>query len=223
MTSPSVCTPDYTALTAEDILFWIRHHPDFLVRFAGELADLQPEADNVTPLHAFKAVRAERGREKLEQKHQKLINTVHANTEAAAGLFAVIPEMVKCQTLPQLRTFLQTTLPEMLDLAAVRLFLVGEHATATRLPAQDILDLCPTSVRLRTLQDAEDRALYGAKGKMFQSDVLLCLQTADGQVLGMLALASENSQRFYPGQGHELADFFAQVASVVLEICLKDA
>lgn len=202
-------------------MLWIRQNPEFLVRYAAELAELQPEADNVTPLHAFKAVRAERGRAKLEQRHQKLINTVHANTEAAAGLFAVIPQMVKCQTLPQFRTFLQTTLSQKLDLAAVRLFLVGDSATATKLPATEMEALCSGTVCLRTLQDAEDRALYGAKGKMYQSDALLRLQAADGATLGLLALASKDSQRFHPGQGQELADFFAHVAAVVLEICLQ--
>lgn len=213
-----------TDLDEQDVLAWVLENPDFLVRHAAALAAIQPEAENVTPLHAFKAVKAEKSKQKLEQKQQRLLQTVQANSVAAAGVFAVVPQLVRCQTLPALRKFLQTDLCHQLDLAAVRLFLVGEEETANRMSTQAITALLADKpVHLRTLNDAEDRALYGTKGKMYQSDALLALQDVDGVLIGLLALASTDAQRFHAGQGDELARFFAEVVGAVLSSCLHAA
>jgi uncharacterized protein YigA (DUF484 family) len=217
MPKAKAAKPKAPTLTATNVLVWIEKNPDFLTRHAARLAALQPEADNITPLHAVRAARAEKGQETLQKKQARLLRTVHANSASAADVFAVVPALIRCRTLPQLRKFLQTTLPQQLELDATRLLLAGD-ASATTLPAEEIeayFDDQP--VTLRTLYDVEDRALYGTKGKTLQSDALVHLQAADGTTLGMLALASKDEQRFYPSQGQELAVFFAHVISAVLE------
>jgi uncharacterized protein YigA (DUF484 family) len=217
MPKPKAAKASKPKLTAAHILSWIEENPAFLTRHAARLAALQPEAANITPLHAVRAARAEKSQASLQKRQDRLVRTVHANSASAADVFAVVPALVRCRTLAQLRKFLQTTLPQQLGLDATRLLLAGE-ASATTLPAKDIQAyFSDAPVALRTLYDVEDRALYGTKGKAMKSDALLHLQAADGTTLGLLALASKNEQRFHPGQGQELAIFFAHVMGAVLE------
>ncbi|MDD9912553.1 MAG: DUF484 family protein [Alphaproteobacteria bacterium] len=210
------------SFSEKDVLNWLLEHPEFMVRHADKLAsEHQQEAENITPLHAVRAARAEKSNQTLEKKHQRIIRTAEANAHSTADVFNVVPELIRCNSLPKLRKYIQTNLKKDLQVDATRLILAGETETATTLPVETIHNYFSNkSIQLRTLYDAADRKLYGATGKMMKSDALFLLSSQSGQTLGMLALASQNDSRFHPGQGQELAIFFGNTVSAVLEQAL---
>ena len=205
-------------LNAEHILGWIQQNPTFLVHYAEQLGAIQPEATNITPLHVARAKRAEKSHEAIEKTQQRLVRTVEANTQSANTLFLVIPELVRCTTLAQLRKFIQTDLKKALDLDASRLVLSGAEESSSTQTAEAIQSYFEEgSVVLRTLYDVDERAPYGTTGKTLKSDALFHMTNKEGQTLGMLMLASKSEQRFHPGQGQELVRFFGNVLNSVME------
>ncbi len=211
------------SLTEQQVSEWLEENPAVLLRLAQKMAEKEPEAENITPLHAMRAAKAEKKGETLALRQERLMKVLHANATSSAILFAVIPDVVRCADLAALRKYLQISFRQAMDLDSVRLILVGEKNTATTMTEKEINAFFEDSfVNLRTLYDAEDRAIYGTAGKMFKSDALFRLQSQKGDILGMLALASEEESRFHPGQGQDLALFFGEVFSAVLEKVRKD-
>ena len=204
-------------ITENDVLAWVLENPDFLTKYAAKLAAAQPQkTENVTPLHAVRAKKAEHAHAKLEQRQQKLVRTAEANSMAAATLFDIIPTLIACKTLACVRKCLQKEVKSALDINAARLMFIGTKATATTLRKKDIITLTDgKAVRLRTLYTTEDKALYGTTGKMMKSDALLQLKH-EGKLIGLLALGSHDETRFHLAQGTELAAFFGKTISSIL-------
>ncbi len=215
-----------TSLNDKEILTWIHENPRFLATHATALSALTGAGDsakNVTNLHTFRADKSEKTSHALVQRQQRMVRTVEANSQIAADIFSAVLNTLKCYTLADLRTFIQTTLQENLALDAARLFLANDKKAPSNMPINDILSYFDDQNKtvLRTLYDASDRVFYGTKGKMIQSDALMKLTNSHGVVIGMLAIASKDIARFHAGQGNELITFFADIISHQLEQCLS--
>ncbi|MFZ2619671.1 MAG: DUF484 family protein [Alphaproteobacteria bacterium] len=220
---PKVVAPN---LAETDVLAWLQAYPAFITRHAAKLhapVKEMKKAGNITPLHAARADKAETKHDHLKKTQQRLVRTVQANSATAADVFDLLPHMVRCTSLASFRKFTQTTLKTHLQVEATRLVLAGPMETATSMTEDAIAALCPHPATLRTLYDVQDRSLYGNTGKMLKSDCLLRLRAADGTTLGMLAIASNDDQRFHPGQATELAALIGSIASAVLENALQQA
>lgn len=213
--------PATPKLKPADVLAWLTAHPAFFAENADKLSQLSvpKKGGNILSLHAAKAERADKTSEKLQVRHKQMVATAHANASAAGSLFTATLNVIGCATLAELRTYLQTDVRDDLNLEAARLWLVGTADTATTLTAQTIENYFPhdPTIHLRTLTDAEDRGLYGPKGKMLKSDCLLHLTGSGGKTIGLLALASADETRFHAGQATDLARFFGQVFARCLQ------
>lgn len=214
---PNTMTPQFESFSEAEVLTFLLENPAFLMKHAAELANSQPQkSENITPLHAVRAKKAENANAKLEQHQQKLVRTAKANSMAAATLFDIIPTLIACKTLADVRKCLQKNVKSALEINATRLIFVGPKATATTLRKKDILELTSNQpVKLRTLYSAEDRTLYGTTGKMMKSDALLQLHY-EGKLIGLIALGSHDETRFHVAQGTELAAFFGKTMGSIL-------
>jgi uncharacterized protein YigA (DUF484 family) len=173
---------------------------------------------NILSLHAAKAEKVQKAASKLELTHQRLLLRAEQTSGVADQIFAAVLAVVDCPTLPRLRACLQTTVKDILAVSAARLILAGPEgmgASAATLPAAAIDALCPGQVCLRALVHAQDRELYGPKGKLMKSDCLLKL-CHNGRTLGLLALGSADPAQFHAGQSTHMAAFLAQVIGTCL-------
>lgn len=214
----SAAAQPVSSLSAEEVLAFLSHNPSFLSQHADAIGQVtQPEKTaNLLSFHAFQATKAEKQVSRLSTRQQQMVATAHANAVIAGSIFQAVLHVMQLNTLGQLRTWLQTSLPEILSLNASRLMLAGEASSATTLPEADILALCPEPITLRTLTTAPERHFYGPKGKLITSDALLRLETQEGVLLGLLALGSTDATRFHAGQSTDLAQFFAHALSIRL-------
>ena len=171
---------------------------------------------NILSLHAAKAEKAQKANSKLALTHQRLLTRAEHNAVIADQIFAASLAVIRCNTLADLRATLQTQVRDHLGVSATRLILAG-GGSATTLPAADIDALFAgrSHVMLRSLSNAQDRELYGPKGKLIQSDCLLRL-TFDGQTLGLLAFGSPDATYFHAGQSTHMAAYLAQVIGTCL-------
>lgn len=221
MAAPARKSPAKTqapSLKERDVLAWLEGHPAFFAKHAERLtsATLPKKTGNILSLHAAKANQAEKAANKLEVTHQRLLTRAEENTLIVSQIFAATLDIIACTTLADLRQTLQTSLPQHLGVEAMRFIRCSETPSATTLTSDEIDDLCRDgTVTLRHLAKAEDRAMYGPKGKLIQSDCLLHL-THNGQTLGLIALGSTNPTHFHAGQSTHLARYLAHVVATCL-------
>lgn len=216
--SEAVSTPVVPLLASGDVLAWLQANPGFFTEHAAALGTLaQPaKGGNILSLHALKERRTAHRAEQLAVRHKQVVAAARSNALTAQTLMGQMAVAVAQPTLAAFRTYVQTTLKTALELDAVRLMLAGDTTSATTLAVAEIEELCPQSVNLRTLHTADERALYGVKGKLVRSDCLLKLAAADGRVVGVLGLGSEDAARFHIGQESQMAEAFGAVLGASL-------
>lgn len=204
------------------VLAYLRSNPAFFEKYKDELTQVavNPKkgrmGGNILSLHAAKAERISRDAENLKIRHKQLISTARGNAEIADNIFNVIINLIGCRSLTELRKYLQTGLPEQLDLEAVRLFKTGAEETATTLTPEQIQSLCPQQLVLGPMHAATHRQLFGPKTNTLKSVCLMALTTENGTLHGLLALGSADETRFHAGQATTLADFLRKAATAVL-------
>lgn len=200
------------------VLAYLVRHPDFLVTHAGALGQLALPAKggNILSLHAAKAEKAVARADKHAVKNQQLMAIAASNAAVAESVFGVVLAVVGCTTLGELRSYFQRGLLADLAVDGARLYLVSEMPSVNSLIEEEVLAVCPAPVTLRTLTTADERQMYGPKGKMMASDCLLRLHAADGALCGLLALGSREATRYHAGQSVELATFLGQLIGVRL-------
>ena len=211
-------TPTTSPLKERDVLAYLQTHHAFFAKHAEVLATatLPKKTGNILSLHAAKASKAESTNARLETNHQRLLLRAEENTLIVGQIFNATLELIACTTLANLRQTIQSNVPKHLDVEAIRFLRAGDAETATTLTPEAIQALCTDGpVTLRHLAKAEDRAMYGPKGKLIQSDCLLHL-THNGQTLGLLALGSTNPAHFHAGQSTHLARYLGHVVSICL-------
>lgn len=204
----------------KQVLAYLQNNPQFFEKHKDHLSTLSvpKKGGNILSLHALKADKLQKHTETLQIKQKQLIHTAAANAEVADTIFTATLALIRCKSLPELRKYLQTGLPEHLQLNATRLLTVAEVESATTLTPSQIESLCPTPITLSPLDATIHRPLFGPKTNQLASICLMHLTSpSTNQTLGLLALGSSDAARFHAGQATHLANFLRQVASTVLE------
>lgn len=170
------------------------------------------ELGKVLSLHAAKAEKVQQAAHKLEITHQRLIQRAEQNTAIASQIFNATLGVIACRDIAAIRHYVQTGLKDLLGVDAARFVIAGPTTTASTMVAEDIQALFPSSapVILRRLATADDRTLYGPKGKLMMSDCLLHL-TDGPNTMGLLALGSSDAAYFHAGQSTDMAAYLARV------------
>jgi hypothetical protein len=216
-------TPKASARTTPAaVLTYLQNNPQFFEKHKSQLENLvtAPKKGrmpgNILSLHALKAEKADKQAEQLRIRQRQLISTARENALVAESIFTAVLHLIACNSLADLRKYLQNGLTSHLNLTAVRLFGVSEQETATTLTARQIADLCPTAIAMGPLNASIHRPLFGPKTNQLRSICLMALTEADGTYLGLLAMGSDDETRFHAGQGTVLAEFFRQAAGTIL-------
>lgn len=204
-------------LKPSDVLAYLQANPAFFEKHKESLGSLSvpKKGGNILSLHALKADKLAKQTETLKTRQLQLISTAHANASVAGTVFTATLALIRCRTLANLRKYLQTGLPEHLEVDAVRLYTAGTESPTSLTPEQ-IHTYCPTPLTLAPMDAAIHRPLFGPKTNNLKSTCLMALTTQDGTYLGLLALGSKEAHRFHAGQATEFAEFLRQVTSTVL-------
>lgn len=205
-------------VTRAQVLAFLMKNPNFLVEQAGALGQLSlpKKGGNILSLHAAKADKATDAAAKMAQKNRQLVAIAASNAAVAESIFGVVLDVVGCGSLGALRSYFQAGLLARLEVDAARLFTVGAKTAGNTLAVADAEEMCPGPVVLRSLTKADERGMYGPKGKMMGSDCLLQLRDGAGVLRGVLALGSRDPARYHAGQSTELAAFLGQLIGLRL-------
>ncbi len=220
--------PGDRPITAEQVLAYLRQHPDFLRRHSDLLQILTPPeqqgGETVADFQRFMIDRLQREQVVAHAAQKTLIDTARANLDSQLRVHNAVLRLVEARSLEQAITILTTDLSVMLDIDIVRLAVESNgddiphvHSSGIRVLPPGRLDgwLGNKSVRL------DDRGPFAAElfdqgTTLIESQALLRLEISAQTPLGVLALGSRDASMFAPGQGTELLQFLAGAVARVI-------
>lgn len=215
------------SVSAEQVSDYLLKHTDFLSRQPELLSQLeleQPPAGTISL--------AQRQRQQLQNKNQKLQEQLHAlidNAKSNAALQQRVNQLclslMDCQDLPALLSTLITRLHEdfSADEVAVRLFYAGNQQPGLPIITGNIRELHADDQQLKVfdhilskqqpvcgrLTQAQKQLLFGDKAEAVHS--VACLPVGHDPCAGLLAIASRDPNRFHADMGTEYLLFLGEV------------
>jgi uncharacterized protein YigA (DUF484 family) len=219
---------DQVPLTDEDIAGWLRTHPDFFHRNGELLATLR------VPHASGSAVSLiERQIELLREKNQnadarfnELVAIARANEQLTAKIHRFTRRLMRAPTRRAIHTQIELGLREDFDVTHSVLLLLGSGSDTgglrfvRHIPSNDpelaAFDSLFASGKPRCgqVRDSLREFLFGADAASVGSVALVPL--VDDAPIGLLALASHNSQRFHPGMSTDFLGLLGELTSDAL-------
>jgi len=209
-------------LRAPQVLAYLQANPNFLSKYAAQLAEGAKAPQRVGNVFALQAVRAGKAEIKvggLLKRLTQFMAIAKANAEASQQAHeAVLALLAGAANAASFRKALQGPFKAALQIDAARLLLVAETTSATTLTAKDLALLCPPNPNNGLWLGAIGAAqapLFGPQATTLRSAALLPLGPEHAPI-GLLALGSENPQHYHAGQATMLLEFLQKAASLII-------
>ena len=213
------------AIKSEDVAFYLREHPEFFSHYAEFLDRVVPQsASNVVSMAEEKMQEVSTQNRHLEGKLNELLNYGEENDRMSDSLHRLAVALLGSANWHAILQLVDFHLKEMFQVpfVALRLWGVSVPDDAYHLPAfTEVSDnfkrlimrlekpTCgfPTAMSLSIWDDESARQV--------KSEALIPLKN-DGDVVGVLVLASDDLGRFYAAQGTLYLSRLAELISAAL-------
>jgi len=185
---------------ADDVIAYLRQHPDFLDRHPEALRLVRPPArdsgDGVLDFQHFL----------LERLRRDVV-------------------MLRAASFEHLLQIVTTDLAVLIDVDVVTLGIENEAASMSRLPVQGIhllksgtVDalLGPNRDALMSSDVQANRILFGPAAGLVRSQALLRLSISRSGPVGLMCMGTRKPDTFYPGLGTELLTFLARALEITI-------
>lgn len=211
----------------QDIIDYLKTHPEFFVRHPVilESMEIPHQCGKAVSLVEYQvSVLRDQSRE-LRRKLKKLVGNARDNEELNRRLHKLTLSLIECTSVDEVFANLYQSLREdfSAEHAAIRVFdspsresdrglaeFVGNDSESGSLFAQLFQSLKPICGRLRPEQVA---FLFPDHAEEIGSSVVLPL--GESRCFGLLAVASHDPQRYYPGMG---VVFLTQLSEIVTRV-----
>lgn len=214
-------------ISADQVVAYLRRHPDFLARHPDLLDVLTPPArargKGVVDLQQFMVERLRRENAELSELRNDLVATGRSNLAIQSRVHEAIVALLRAASFEEFVETITTDLAVILDLDVVTIGVERSEDSAPwkpvagvyRLKAGSIDNLLGRNGNLLLRDDvAGDPAIFDGAAGLVRSDALIRLAIGDKAPPALLALGSRQPGTFHAGQGTELLTFLAQVLEV---------
>jgi uncharacterized protein YigA (DUF484 family) len=213
-----------SAPTAEDVVTYLKAHPDFLVRHPALLETLQipprQSSAGVVDMQQAMVKRQRADIERLRAVQQELISAGRANQITQNRIHVAVLSIIQAPSFEKLIHTVTHELPGLLDVDFIALAIEGTEDAPRRVPVRGVYVLAPgaidaalgpgESARLRGDILGEE-AFFGPVARHVRSDVLVRLRVSSGSPDGVIAFGSRSADTFGPTQSTELLFFLTRV------------
>lgn len=217
--------------TGEQVLSFLRAHPQFLTEHAKELEVMDPPQRGlglgVTDFQQAMIARLRHQVEETTEVAQELIDTSRDNLNNQARVHECVLALLRATSFEQLIHFVTTDLAVILDLDVVALCVEGRRQS---FPVENIA-LVPEGFINRVLgKDRElqlhadvsgDPEIYEAAAPLVRSQALVRLEISSVAPAALIAFASRQPEKFHPGQATDLLNHLSKVLSQLIRIWLE--
>lgn len=212
------------ALTDDQVIAFLRQHPDFLIRHSEVLLALNvpsrfEEASGVVDLQAFMIQRQRDEMARIKGAAENLIHTSRSNMSTQNRTHQAAELLLQADSLEALVQTITDDLPGLLDVDAVTLRI---EESAKAIPELAVIGRIAKGAADKILGGADrdcalsqelpgDPALFGEAATLVKSSAVVRVTPGGQCPSGVLSLGSRHGRTFYSGQGTELLGFLARV------------
>lgn len=218
------------AVNTENLRARILQQPDVILEDPDVMRALIAANDrtlggNVVDLRGVAMDRLESRLQHLEDTHRSVIAAAYENLSGMAQVHRAITAFLEPLDFEAFLTCLNTEIPGILNVRAVRLVLESHEALVEELDHVDhvlttvkpgfVADYLGTSVVERRIRlrraDGNAGLIFGSGADWVRSEACIALDFGDGRLPGMLVFASDDPTHFSPNHGTDLLDFMGGV------------
>jgi uncharacterized protein YigA (DUF484 family) len=212
-------------ITEDDIANYLVHNPDFFNRHAELLASVRLASPHGQRAVSLQERQAEMLREKIRGLESRIMDMIRHGTEnsglndrllrwAASLLTASSAAELPIMMVDQIQS--QFMVPQ----AAIRLWQIAPaHANQpfAQSPGEEVKAWADTLTAPYCGAPAhEEITNWMAQPDQVQSMAVVALRRPEGELIGLLALASPDAQRYHAGMGTDLLERIGQLAASAL-------
>ena len=225
VTAPDGTGRQVKVVTSDDVVAYLKAHPDFFTRHA-ELADelgvnSAVRGPGVIDMQQAILKRLRSQIDHLKSERTEIIANSKQNQIVQSRIQAAVISIIQATTFEKMIHVVTHELPELLDVDFITLAIEAtadapKKATSVR----GVYVLAPGAIdaaigldkhaRLRSAVTGEE-AFFGEIARFVQSDVLLRLRVSSGSPDGVMCFGSRNPEAFGPDMATELLFFLAKV------------
>jgi hypothetical protein len=206
-------------MRAEEVALYLRDNPQFFEDHADTLAQISlphPHGGRTISLSERQLLALREKNKELEKKLREMISIAQENDALQHKVHDFVIALFAARDLATL----QETIPHLLrDIFAIPHTVL--HLWQTNPPSAEVLAFADSQAQPVCLHHpAHDTAAwFGERAPQLHSYAYLPLHE-DSETIGLLVLASEDKQRFYPEMGTVFLQRIAQAVSSALQPCL---
>jgi len=224
-------TKKKSGLSAQRVVDYLLEHPDFLQQHPELVEVLAPphqQADGVLDMQQFMIERLQASLSEIRSSQRELLSASRVNLSSQERIHAAVLAVIEARTLEDIGRIVGEDYRSILDVTTSSLCFEAEDASTRRnivtLKPGTISELLGERAILLRHDIAGDARLYGDEAEDVRSDALVLIDLgAYGEGPGLLALGSNEVDRFHPGQGTELLGFMARALTGSLRAGLSAA
>ncbi len=230
MTRPPADTP--TPMTEQDIINWLRDHPDFLKKHPELLDHMAPPKENfgkgVADFQHYMVKRLKADRDEVLESAREIVETSRANMNSQTRIHRAILLLLEAQSFPDFIHTLTMDFPSLLDTDIVSLIVETDGDIVPQIHMQGVRAVPPGTVQL-LMKDkpiileariAGLEEIYGGGAGLVKSQALLKLHIGQEAPAAMIAFGSRDPDMFESGQGTELIAFLGCVTERLFQAWL---
>ena len=216
------------ALDAEEVIAYLREHPNFLTNHPELLNVLLPpnrhSENRVVDMQHFMLRKLQADNEKLKSLSEEMVRHTRDHLQGEQRVHSAIISLLSAISFEDLLQTITTDLPVQLGIESVNLCIEADDLFDNPSPIQGIQLLEPGTVedimgeRLVLMRSdiTGDTALFGAMAGVVRADALIRLVIDEAAPDGLLVLGSRKTDIFKNQFGGELLGFLGQVAEITI-------
>jgi uncharacterized protein len=222
VTAPDGSGRQVKLITADDVVAYLKAHPDFFEKHA-ELAEtlaITPRAQGPGVIDMQQAIlkRLRSEIDRLKSERTEIIANSKQNQIVQNRIQAAVISIIQATTFEKMIHVVTHELPELLDVDFITLAIEANADAPKRVPVRGVYVLAPGAIdaaigpdkhaRLRSDIVGED-AFFGEVSHFVKSDVLM--RVSSGSPDGVMCFGARDPQAFGPEMSTELLFFLAKV------------
>ena len=217
------------ALSAAEVVAFLRQNPDFLVDHGDLLEVLTPPSlqrgERVVDMQHFMVQHQRAEIQRLKSQHRALISTSRANLSSQSRVHAAVLALLAATSFEQLIQIVTTDLAVLLDADVVTIAVESAGLQRPRLGHHGVQILDPGTVDavlgsnhdVVLHSDVEgDPLLFGDGAGLVRSAALARLSVSPAAPAGLLCIGMRRPGKFHGGQGTELLGFLARALGITI-------
>lgn len=216
-------------LTADDIISWLKSHPDFLIKNPSACdALLPPKQQNGKGVADFQTYMIERLKaDKTEaiETAKEIVETARHNMNNQGRIHRAVLRLLECESFEEFIESITSDLTTFLDVDITSLVIESDgdkipHVTlpGVRIVPAGTLDKWMGGKAILHQSDISGvETVYGAGAQLVRSQVLVRVDVSQKTPPAILAFGSRDPFMFQAGQGTEQVSFLAGV----VERCIR--